>query len=604
MLRYELRNTKFDYDEVIIGYDNYQVEDYFDDITPKLYITLENYKDYELKIGDTLNIKYEHKYVNRMGFNESYLSQQKGDIIAVDNDLKMCTFLIDKYQNLSLDRIKVEYNLIRNIFTFQFEFNYPHCYDVIETFADIYVQFDNKILVCNNIVYGDCQTLLWEYNEYDDNASLFFKKVLPDFNLEEFLEEHPYPTEETFSEFDYLYNFVVSNENLGLLIFRDQVAFERFTILGNKTKFPEITIYSYKLSLQLPLEGDNEVSLLQEELLNEKYIETEKIKAVNSYLEMEKHMYSPVAATYNKSENKYDFVPINTINFNLHLREHSGENWTVENSDTWNCMTDKYKNVYGNVSNQSDLLVHLDFSNNDVKYQKSKLKKSFLRILFYDSMEIGNQNLISYSTIFLDSNKLYSKYIRNQSFSIYNDINIDEDKKDNILDTGVRVDREVNVNKLKELLGVDEESNVSDDEIENYRLSSQFQVQNKWLSKGTSEGFYLYNWVDNKTDVIPENIYMKIEFNHAGYGRTLPMMCPYHSDGSGFKTIYDIKKDWNSGGSGGYNVKQYQKYSYIRWKYVYDKNSGEYVYFLDPEIYGDMTDKVLNINLFEARITF
>ena len=56
--------------------------------------------------------------------------------------------------------------------------------------------------------------------------------------------------------------------------------------------------------------------------------------------------------------------------------------------------------------------------------------------------------------------------------------------------------------------------------------------------------------------------------------------------------------------SGVYNVKQYQKYSYIRWKYVYDKNSGEYVYFLDPEIYGNMNNKVLNINLFEARITF
>lgn len=62
---------------------------------------------------------------------------------------------------------------------------------------------------------------------------------------------------------------------------------------------------------------------------------------------------------------------------------------------------------------QSDLLSFLGFSNDDVKYQKSKLKKTFLRISFYDSDNIGNQNLLHSSTIFLDSGNLFAKYIKN-----------------------------------------------------------------------------------------------------------------------------------------------------------------------------------------------
>ena len=62
---------------------------------------------------------------------------------------------------------------------------------------------------------------------------------------------------------------------------------------------------------------------------------------------------------------------------------------------------------------QSDLLSYLGFDDDDVKYQKSKLKKSFLRISFYDSDNIANQNLLHTATIFLDSGELFAKYIKN-----------------------------------------------------------------------------------------------------------------------------------------------------------------------------------------------
>ena len=72
-------------------------------------------------------------------------------------------------------------------------------------------------------------------------------------------------------------------------------------------------------------------------------------------------------------------------------------------------------------------------------------------------------------------------------------------------------------------------------------------VENKWLSNRTSEGFYLYLFPDGLFDENGDantgrTIYMKAEFNHAGYGRTIPMMAPYHTNGSGFKKKQEIKK--------------------------------------------------------------
>lgn len=136
----------------------------------------------------------------------------------------------------------------------------------------------------------------------------------------------------------------------------------------------------------------------------------------------------------------------------------------------------------------------------------------------------------------------------------------------------------------------------------------------KWSSDRTSEGFYLYLWNDASNSIVPEDIYLKVEFNHAGYGRTIPMMAPFVeqngvSDGR-FKTVNEIKDDWINYGDEskdnglGYGIKEYLKYSYIHLKYQYDKETDRHIYFLDPDYYGFCDSDVLNINLFEARISF
>jgi hypothetical protein len=172
---------------------------------------------------------------------------------------------------------------------------------------------------------------------------------------------------------------------------------------------------------------------------------------------------------------------------------------------------------------------------------------------------------------------------------------------------GIKANREVNVGNRStdgSLLKILDKAKTDKEEIEDYRLSSQLTVRNKYLSDNSSEGFYLYTWELSDTPTEPVDVYMKVEFNHAGYGRNIPMMAPYHDTIPGFKTNEDIIRDWKDGG--GYGVKKYTRYSYIHLKAKYDNITRRHIYYLDPDTYGinRYDGNVININLYEARINF
>ena len=308
---------------------------------------------------------------------------------------------------------------------------------------------------------------------------------------------------------------------------------------------------------------------------------------------------------------------------------------------------------------QSDLLSFLGFINDDIKYQKSKLKKSFLRISFYDSDNIGNQNLLHTSTIFLDCGDLFAKYIKNinteeeykKGSNIYDKFeyaNMSDTEQQSCIpngeptavigssfsDTistsydksGVRVNREP---MRKKAITTDD---LGDDieELERLRLSSQFVVTDKFSSKRSSEGFYFYTYKTNDNGVYPSEIYMRVDFNHAGYGRTIPFMMPYVTENESkekgrysgikkIKTFEDIAYDWsevdldNSFSAKdddkiGYGSVKYIKYAYIKWKYRYDKKTQKHIYYLDPDIYGNSVISSnghghnIILNLYEGRI--
>ena len=132
-------------------------------------------------------------------------------------------------------------------------------------------------------------------------------------------------------------------------------------------------------------------------------------------------------------------------------------------------------------------------------------------------------------------------------------------------------------------------------------MSSQFSVKDKYTSQSSSDGFYLYLWKDNETGFTPTDIYMKVEFNHAGFGRTIPFMMPFNENG--IETFGEILSDWQNGE--GYGIRKSLKFSYIHFKYRYNKETKQHIYYLNREKYPNAVLEeggVLNINLWEAKV--
>ena len=336
---------------------------------------------------------------------------------------------------------------------------------------------------------------------------------------------------------------------------------------------------------------------------------------------------------------------------------------------------------------QSDLLSYLGFDDDDVKYQKSKLKKSFLRISFYDSDNIANQNLLHTATIFLDSGELFAKYIKNietedeykATKTIIAQKNPEISFKAGSILTSSEYEKLDDENRIKcvisgELLAanggsssdkegytmydkvgmsvnrepmrkraLDKSLDFGDniDELERLRMSSQIVVTDKNSSKRSSEGFYFYTYKSNDNGVYPSDIYMRVEFNHAGYGRVIPFMMPYirkseeklkeNSPGyerytktdrkeNKIKTFDDICYDWSEididkennplkdDSDIGYSAVRYMKYCHIKWKYRYDKHTQKHIYYLDPDVYGtgvtsdNKHGNNIILNLYEGKI--
>ena len=525
-------------------------------------------------------------------------------ISGVNKNNKSFSIYIDKYFTLNQDKIeKIIYNDTlgvvegQNIFL---HFNAYHYFDVNDKEIPIYFNtFDeNGELTVKTILFGyySQKVLVGSIVNFQNaDADFLFKNI---FGIDDIADN--------VDDFNEKY---IEGDLSGIEIYRDNFLF------GEKTNYT----FSFErpiVNINVPIVNTFETNLTQMELLNEYFVETEKKKAINRITDIEKDVYYPCIPNNNS------FGDVYTIKFNLHFREHRGDDWLVENESFWNCIEQSdgrakiintTQNKQMTTDNRSDLLSFLGFTNEDVRFQKNKLKKSFLRLMYFDSTNPANQNMIGYSTIFFDTGDMFAKYIKyneeknyvavNMNKNQYGVYNISEGK------TGIRVNRESFNEKT--------------------RLSSQFVVKSKNTSKASSEGFYLYIWKDNSTP-LPQDLYMKVEFNHAGYGRTIPFMMPYWdskkwSGKKGIKSFTEILEDWNdikkqqldqygriqweNNTDGHYGIRQYTKFSYIHLKYRYDKETDKHIYYLDPDTYGNIKyptgddgNKYIEINLYEAKV--
>lgn len=441
----------------------------------------------------------------------------------------------------------------------------------------------------------------------------------------------------------------------------------------------------------------NGTRVLEKEYVVDEYETDEKYKKENKkVIDLKGRVYNYDILNGDISKvNKYDYfsyygeIPTEkpsarTVDGFDNPNNKESNDYNIENYEEYKKLRDERVKL---TEYQSDLLSYLGFINDDVKYQKSKLKKSFLRISFYDSDNIGNQNLLHTATIFLDSGDLFAKYIKNietedeykttetviaqenpkisfpkdsiltsSEYKKLDDVNrkkcvvngellavvggssSDEDKYTVYDKAGVAINRE----PMRKRALKDSDFGDNIDELERLRMSSQIVVTDKNSSKRSSEGFYFYTYKSNDNGVYPSDIYMRVEFNHAGYGRVIPFMMPYirkseeklKENSPGYerytatdrkdkiKTFDDICYDWSEididrgiekehlkdDSDIGYSAVRYMKYCHIKWKYRYDKQTQKHIYYLDPDVYGtgvtseNKHGNNIILNLYEGKI--
>lgn len=598
MLKYQLSKHTFDNDVFPITYSSVSLDSYAKGDTNAMFVTIACDDVSKVKSRDMLNITSNFEYYNEeMDSHENVPDSENVQVYSVDQIANKICFLDNKYKNLNLDSLVAEVHEDEQ--THEFGITWVFDFMPLHYFSEgdnpiIYITYNDGqyVQIDDNLKWDSFHQLSWTYDRNIPGIVELSKLLFGDFAIEESVIEG----------------------NIGnIIVTRDQVIWDS---TYNQEK-PNIYITKPKVKLSIPIELKPKTDLHTDDNIEEYFIEEEQKKAINTTVEMEKQVYTPVVV-----KNGYIYEDCLKINFNLHFRDHNGKDWTVDDSDSW--VFDKYgysAETFGEVNKyysysqtnmdadwkwkrscQSDLLTYLDFTTNDVKYQKNKLKKSFLRLSYYDSPNSGDQRLLAYSTVYVDNNKLYSKFISRSNFECY------FDDIGNIV-KGIKVDREVNTGYRAmegSLMNILDVSKMSTEEIEDYRLSSQISVKNKFSSTASSEGFYLYTWESEGDVTIPFDVYMKVEFNHAGYGRSIPMMAPYKDDVPGFKTNYDIINDWTAPNKG-YGIKKYTRYSYIHLKAEYDNTMKRYIYYLDPATYGvnpKIDGNIININLYEARISF
>ncbi len=280
-----------------------------------------------------------------------------------------------------------------------------------------------------------------------------------------------------------------------------------------------VRVFNETINIELPLSFDFSSNLYHDQLLQD-YVEEIKNSYVTKILDYEKNMFTPVY--YIEGE----CFELKSIRFNVFLRrKHFFEDsmeWKLAKVtqkddvdkdgnpikvNVWEEDSDAYWNSYrgsgltnysGYTIDNGDLLGDLGFDDNDVLNQNKRLGKTFIRLLFFDSKDRNTQTLLYYSTIFINTVDLYAKYINNITLHTFLEKGVTQYVKNPISNNNLR---------------------------EKTQLSCNFTCFNKNNMSGSSEGYYLYLFPSLIEDGERE-IYMRVEFNHAKYGQTVPMICP------------------------------------------------------------------------------
>lgn len=315
------------------------------------------------------------------------------------------------------------------------------------------------------------------------------------------------------------------------------------------TLFDNVYICKYTdfTNLGVVLEQDYDAKrMFQEYQVNELFVKKIKNSIIPDFIDLEKVKYAPGFYEVKDNEETPDgpsdkivtLYLATGLTFNLHFRtrvsgspiedgtddEYAREIAKFTFEDTWhlNDATDtwngngiqngdfevfKQDQLYQDDKfvNSSNLIGYLGFTDDDIYNQKNRVKQTFIRFSFYDSINPLEQSLLYYTTIFLDSGDLFGKYVKRRAW-LEDNIEYYDQTLDPVVWSPTGQSGELNYDETS-------------------AVTSQLIVNDEYDMTRSGEGFNLYLFrEDAPIENYPQDIYMKIEFNHAGYGRTVPLI--------------------------------------------------------------------------------
>ena len=309
----------------------------------------------------------------------------------------------------------------------------------------------------------------------------------------------------------------------------DEVLFETnayFHILDDGTvllyncpgEFVNVCRYTNFMGLGVMLKEDDDMKrMFQEYQVNELFVKKIKNSIIPGFIDLEKLKYAPAFIETDTGETEEKTFLATGLTFNLHFRTRiSGETkYTFEDTwhfddemTTWNGnggvdgVPVKREDLYSNEEfvNSSNLVGWLGFTDDDIYNQKNRVSRSFLRLSFYDGTNPLTQSLLYYSTIFMDSGDLYGKYVKRKAWLESIDDDYDQNSEPVVWSSGSPKDP-------------------------CSAVTCQFIVNDEYDMTRSGEGFNLYLFrQDAPVENEVQDIYMKVEFNHAGIGRTIPLI--------------------------------------------------------------------------------
>lgn len=451
----------------------------------------------------------------------------------ISGEIKAIKFTLNDVSNILINRGVVENSTIPN------ELNTPIykrrcCGDL--------VNYNNIFLLKSSRVENN------KYIEYDGHIYNTFQKII--FKKESIKIEFNVMVPLTPNGEDndkILYWFFNEddeyNANILLTLFREGIfSYEdtRFIKENDENRFifrkdfsgnTDAYIFQMKNVLDIDFKAKEgfDVSLLKNDYYKDFYVEQKVNEHINKIVDMEKQIFFP------KLETNDSNCVVDGIKIKVNIRKRNTddeENWpNAQIKDEW----------YKDGKNDKTTITDIGFSESDIIYQKNSLKKSFLRLSFYDTKHRGTQKLLYYSTVFLDANKIFGD-------KFY-------------------------FNKISEL---------------------NFTIKNSHDYFSCSEGYYLYLFPKLAKKDEETTIYMKVEFNHAKYGKTLALVMP---------TDDDYKKGYtNKDTKGTTGIEKLFNDLYIKVKIKYDSINNKYVWYIPNcgnNIINDYNNNEIIMTLYE-----